>query len=400
MPLDLGAPMKRRPDSPESDSAPRKTQRMEASSNGVLFKVSEPSVLVTSEPSTITTVVNSAVVEGSETSNQRKEEDNSSCTSTSTSGGNYVHKLKKAWIQSYVCEPTAGASSSNPPSARATPSPALSTSSSKKNEATSRSSNGLKNNNNDDTSTSTSESEDSRAPIRKELGKPGPKGRSVAPPRKKRDSENSEESEGKDSDATSSSRKSSVTSKSEGKKRGRKPKRDKDEPKEKKKHSDGFSNGRPSNPFQKPPVSQLKRTQESFLQDASCFEVAPKLNKCRECRWTQSQRNKKMPNIFCRFYAFRRLRYTKNGQLSVVGFCDPNEDARPEDIDVWTAKKVAPSSKREELSSEQAVFLVNNLMDDFDLIMAQEREALEVHLGKGEHVNTVNHNRLSSSIQT
>ena len=31
------------------------------------------------------------------------------------------------------------------------------------------------------------------------------------------------------------------------------------------------SNGRPANPFHRPPVSQLKRTQESFLQDASCW---------------------------------------------------------------------------------------------------------------------------------
>jgi len=61
-------------------------------------------------------------------------------------------------------------------------------------------------------------------------------------------------------------------------------------------------------PFRKPPITQLKKTGESFLQDGPCFEVAPKLAKCRECRWTPNQRSKNTPNIFCRFYAFRRLR--------------------------------------------------------------------------------------------
>ena len=76
-----------------------------------------------------------------------------------------------------------------------------------------------------------------------------------------------------------------------------------------------------------------------FPQDASCFEVAPKLAKCRECRWTQSQRKKQMPNIFCRFYAFRRLRYTKGGLMAVAGFCDPRKDAKAEDLRAWTQQQ-------------------------------------------------------------
>lgn len=67
-------------------------------------------------------------------------------------------------------------------------------------------------------------------------------------------------------------------------------------------------NDKAKDPFRKPPVSQLKKTGESFLQDGPCFEVAPKLAKCRECRWTPNQRSKNTLNIFCRFYAFRRLR--------------------------------------------------------------------------------------------
>ncbi len=99
-----------------------------------------------------------------------------------------------------------------------------------------------------------------------------------------------------------------------------------EEPKEKKFRDE--SKGR-KDPFRKPPISQLRKTGESFLQDGPCHEVAPKLAKCRECRWTLNQRSKSNSNIFCRFYAFRRLRYTKNGQLAIAGFSDPHVDAAP-----------------------------------------------------------------------
>lgn len=101
--------------------------------------------------------------------------------------------------------------------------------------------------------------------------------------------------------------------------------KDDEPPKEKKMREDPREQ---KDPFLKPSVSQLKRTGESFLQDGPCFEVAPKLAKCRECRWTQNQRSKSNSNIFCRFYAFRRLRYTKNGQLAIAGFSDPYRDAK------------------------------------------------------------------------
>lgn len=136
----------------------------------------------------------------------------------------------------------------------------------------------------------------------------------------------------KDSDSGASTapapgKKSNLASK-EPRKRGRRPKSSKndkgEEPRPKKSKDEPVPQ---RDPFRKPPVGQLKKTGESFLQDGPCFEVAPKLAKCRECRWTPNQRSKNMPNIFCRFYAFRRLRYTKNGQLAIAGFSDPHKDA-------------------------------------------------------------------------
>lgn len=123
----------------------------------------------------------------------------------------------------------------------------------------------------------------------------------------------------------------------EPRKRGRRPKSSKnergEEPRQKKSRDDPPAPQR--DPFRKPPISQLKKTGESFLQDGPCHEVAPKLAKCRECRWTPNQRSKNMPNIFCRFYAFRRLRYTKNGQLAIAGFSDPHNDAAEVALTFW-----------------------------------------------------------------
>lgn len=76
------------------------------------------------------------------------------------------------------------------------------------------------------------------------------------------------------------------------------------------------------------PATPASRAQpDSFLQNGPCFEVAPRLAKCRECRWSPAQRDKDLPNIFCRFYAFRRLKYAKNRQLAIAGFSDPYKDA-------------------------------------------------------------------------
>ena len=136
-----------------------------------------------------------------------------------------------------------------------------------------------------------------------------------------------------------------------------------------------------SNPFQRPPLSQLKKTGESFLQDKPCLKEAPRLAKCLECRLTDGQRNKQMPNIFCRFYAFRRLKYAKNGQVCVAGFCDPDRDYSKSDSDVWN---VSPKSAPKNLTAEKAKYLLENTRTDFDLIIQQERRAVKLHSGEGK----------------
>merc|ERR1719422_194217 len=162
---------------------------------------------------------------------------------------------------------------------------------------------------------------------------------------------------------------------SQAKKRGRKPgpkkKVEVEEPRVKKLKQE--ENKVTEQTFTKPSPSQLKKSGDSFLQEASCFEVAPKLNKCRECRASLAQRQKQtMANIFCRFYAFRRLRYTKNGQIAVAGFCDPKQDAQLEDLKLWLpSQELCP----EDRDKETARLILENLAGEFDKIYKAEQEA-------------------------
>merc|ERR1719340_623282 len=118
MPLDLGAPSKRKLGSPDSE-IPAKTVKLEVENGGQLHKVSEPSVLATSEVN-ITTVENTVLQqplkqEGLNIKHEVKSENNQQLlpqqgSSTSSAdnappaapSSHYVHKLKKAWIKSYT----------------------------------------------------------------------------------------------------------------------------------------------------------------------------------------------------------------------------------------------------------------------------------------------------------
>lgn len=130
------------------------------------------------------------------------------------------------------------------------------------------------------------------------------------------------------------------------------------------------------NPFNKPPVPVLKKSGESFLQDAPCWEVAPRLAKCRECRLTPHQRRRNEQqsnaNIFCRFYAFRRLRYTKSGQLAIAGFSDPLKDASEDDLRLWLPQ---PDKSVQELDVDMSLFLLTHVGDQFCWMVQTEKEA-------------------------
>ena len=85
--------------------------------------------------------------------------------------------------------------------------------------------------------------------------------------------------------------------------------------------------------------------------------------------------------FFSRFYGFRRLRYhVKNGQLAVAGFCDPRskDDVTQDDADMWEA---SADNAPEGLTVDQAKYCLELLKTDFDLIVKEERQAIQENIG-------------------
>ncbi|KAL1439283.1 hypothetical protein MTO96_010310 [Rhipicephalus appendiculatus] len=134
---------------------------------------------------------------------------------------------------------------------------------------------------------------------------------------------------------------------------------------------------------EKPTIAQLKKSGKPFLQDASCYDVAPKLPKCRECRMTPNQRNKKMPNIFCRFYAFRKLRFGKNGTVLSGGFSEPS-DASEEDLKLWLPPL---DHTPKDLDVTTAKIILSHVGDQFCDLVEQEREAQSLHMGEDKTIS-------------
>ncbi|RUS84083.1 hypothetical protein EGW08_008122, partial [Elysia chlorotica] len=152
--------------------------------------------------------------------------------------------------------------------------------------------------------------------------------------------------------------------------------KDKDKKKTRSKEMAGpTKDGKKSSSFNKPlvkmTVSTLKRTMAPFIQDGPCSEITPKLTKCRECKMTPVQRSKKQPNIFCRFYAFRRLKYTPRGVVTIDGFSEL-PDADPDDIEPWLPRFPVMEP---ELDVENSKFIISKVGDKFCELVEQEREA-------------------------
>lgn len=87
-----------------------------------------------------------------------------------------------------------------------------------------------------------------------------------------------------------------------------------------------------------------------FFQSGPCLNAGPKIHKCRECRiYINNKKNDLMTqdeidNIFCRFYAFRRLFTNKTGQLVNAGFPDPFLDITIDDANIWLPDPKCPPS--------------------------------------------------------
>lgn len=128
-------------------------------------------------------------------------------------------------------------------------------------------------------------------------------------------------------------------------------------------------------------LRRLKQSGESFLQDASCINVAPHLHKCRECRLERYRRSRiddgdnseeeDDPNVACRFFHFRRLAFTRKGILRVEGFLSPQQsDAMA--MGLW----LPTPAVQEGLDLDTSKYILANVGDQFCQLVMSEKEAV------------------------
>lgn len=88
-------------------------------------------------------------------------------------------------------------------------------------------------------------------------------------------------------------------------------------------------------------IDELKVSQKEFLQPGVCYKIAPKLDHCLECislstpKLRLRARAKDKKEVDCRFFEFRKLVYSAEGELKVFGFLDPYDDPAEVDQSIW-----------------------------------------------------------------
>uniref|UniRef100_A0A7M4EFZ9 Probable JmjC domain-containing histone demethylation protein 2C n=1 Tax=Crocodylus porosus TaxID=8502 RepID=A0A7M4EFZ9_CROPO len=120
-------------------------------------------------------------------------------------------------------------------------------------------------------------------------------------------------------------------------------------------------------------VKKLKQTGESFLQDDSCSEIGPNLQKCRECRLIRSKKGEEPSHspVFCRFYYFRRLSFSKNGVVRIDGFSSPDQ-YDDEAMSLWTHENY----EDDELDLETSKYILDIIGDKFCQLVTSEKTAM------------------------
>ncbi|KAK3563315.1 hypothetical protein QTP86_021725, partial [Hemibagrus guttatus] len=125
-------------------------------------------------------------------------------------------------------------------------------------------------------------------------------------------------------------------------------------------------------------VRKLKQSGEAFLQDDSCAEVGANVQKCRECRLDRSRKAQEpvISPVFCRFYYFRRLSFSKNGVVRVDGF-SVVEDTDEEAVRVWVAGFEAEQNhKQKEMELDTAKYILTLIGDKFCQLVKTENTAV------------------------
>lgn len=122
-----------------------------------------------------------------------------------------------------------------------------------------------------------------------------------------------------------------------------------------------------------------QKSGETFVQDESCSKFGSTILKCRDCRNSNDTEN-----VVCRFYNFRKLRYSEKHQHFVVdGFLHPTDDPTAEDIKLWDfvecSNNTTPSK---DLNWVEAEYIISEVADFFCKLYKDEMTFAEMNNGK------------------
>ncbi|XP_040217919.1 probable JmjC domain-containing histone demethylation protein 2C isoform X2 [Rana temporaria] len=120
-------------------------------------------------------------------------------------------------------------------------------------------------------------------------------------------------------------------------------------------------------------VKKLKQTGESFLQDDSCCEIGPNIQKCRECRLIRTKKGEESTHspVFCRFYYFRRLSFSKNGIVRIDGFSSPDQYDE-ESLSLWTHENY----EDDDFDLNSIKYILGYIGDKFCQMVTSEKAAM------------------------
>ncbi|XP_018432159.1 PREDICTED: probable JmjC domain-containing histone demethylation protein 2C [Nanorana parkeri] len=120
-------------------------------------------------------------------------------------------------------------------------------------------------------------------------------------------------------------------------------------------------------------VKKLKQTGESFLQDDSCCEIGPNIQKCRECRLIRTKKGDESTHspVFCRFYYFRRLSFSKNGIVRLDGFSSPDQ-YDDESLSLWTHE----GYEDDDFDLDSIKYILGYIGDKFCQMVTSEKAAM------------------------
>lgn len=117
-------------------------------------------------------------------------------------------------------------------------------------------------------------------------------------------------------------------------------------------------------------VLEHKKNQDIFPQPGCCYVIAPNLDSCVECQKQKKRGRKPRPEVDCRFYQFRKLRY-EGDQIVVAGFPDPFTDPKEIDIAIWLPQQ--DKLKFKSLNVPHARLIIAHVGDELCRLLEKEK---------------------------